>query len=438
MADDRPDSGGSDFDGSGGERLNARGASGDQPATGDHQGGDRLTYEESGVDYDRIDPLKVLAQRAARDTGANLDGAGAREVPASRGESAYVVDIGDAYLASITECLGTKALVADAMREASRALEESGEKEESEASMGSQTSQETEESGASDASRRTWYDHIAQDTIATAVNDLITVGARPLSIHAYWAAGSSDWFVDVERMNDLVAGWKAACDVLGVAWGGGETPCLTGVVEEGAIDLAASCVGIIRPKSRLTLGEDLSTGDAIILLESSGIHANGLTLARKLAERLPEGYATLLPGGRTYGEALLDPTVLYPPVTEAAFRAGIGLRYIANITGHGWRKIMRHPGRFTYRITEVPTVPEVLQFMVDETRQTAEEAYGSLNMGAGFALFVRPEDGDAAVACAEAMGIRAWIAGVVEDGPRQVVIEPLGVTLAGESLALRD
>ena len=361
--------------------------------------------------------MKVLAQRAARATGSHLERAGAREVAASRGESAYVVDIGDAYLASITECLGTKALVADAMRAASGV---SGA------------------SRASEASGRTWYDHIAQDTIAAAVNDIVTVGARPLSIHAYWAAGSSDWFDDVERMNDLVGGWKAACDVLAVAWGGGETPCLTGVVEEGAIDLAASCVGIIRPKSRLALGEDLGAGDAIVLLESSGIHANGLTLARKLSDRLPEGYATLLSGGRTYGEALLDPTVLYPPVTEAVFAAGIDLHYAANVTGHGWRKIMRHPGRFTYRMSEVPPVPEVLEFLVDETRQTAEEAYGSLNMGAGFALYVRPEDGDAAVACAEAKGVRAWVAGVVEDGPRQVVIEPLDVTLAGESLALRD
>lgn len=394
------------------EKPNGCGTPGGPPA------GDRLTYEDSGVDYDRIDPLKVLAQQAARATGANLERAGAstgvREVAASRGESAYVVDIGDAYLASITECLGTKALVADAVREVSAV------------------------SGVPGVSGRTWYDHIAQDTIATAVNDLVTVGARPLSIHAYWAAGSSDWFDDTERMSDLVDGWKTACDTLGVAWGGGETPCLTGVVEEGAIDLAASCVGIIRPKSRLTLGEGLAAGDAIVLMESSGIHANGLTLARKLSERLPEGYATLMPGGRMYGEALLDPTVLYPPVTEAAFEAGIGLRYIANITGHGWRKIMRHPGRFTYRITEMPPVPEVLKFMVDETRQTAEEAYGSLNMGAGFALFVRPEDGEAAVAGAEEQGIRAWVAGVVEDGPRQVVIEPLGVTLSGESLALRD
>lgn len=397
-----------------GEMPTGSGTAGDQAgsgASGSPPGDGRLTYEDAGVDYGRIDPLKVLAQRAARTTGNNLERTGVREVAASRGESAYVVDIGDAYLASITECLGTKALVADAVREVRTKPKGSG---------------------------CTWYDHIAQDTIATAVNDLVTVGARPLSIHAYWAAGSSDWFDDGERMNDLVGGWKTACDVLGVAWGGGETPCLTGVVEEGAIDLAASCVGIIRPKSRLTLGEDLAAGDAIVLLESSGIHANGLTLARRLAERLPEGYATVMPGGRAYGEALLDPTVLYPPVTEAAFEAGLGLRYIANITGHGWRKIMRHPGRFTYRIIEVPPVPRVLRFMMDETRQSPEEAYGSLNMGAGFALFVRPEDGDAAVACAEAEGIRAWVAGIVEDGPRQVVIEPLGVTLSGDRLALRD
>ena len=418
MSDEKPDGKGAARD-----QHSGKEAPDDQPVD------DRLTYEDAGVDYDRIDPLKVLAQRAARTTGANLGRAGAREVAASRGESAYVVDIGDAYLASITECLGTKALVADALRETNEGPEVS-------AVMREASSESTQAPGRR-ATGRTWYDHIAQDTIATAVNDLVTVGARPLSIHAYWAAGSSDWFDDAQRMNDLVEGWKAACDVLGVAWGGGETPCLTGVVEEGAIDLAASCVGIIRPKSRLTLGEDLAAGDAIVLLESSGIHANGLTLARKLSDRLPDGYATVMPGGRTYGEALLDPTVLYPPVTEAAFEAGIGLRYIANITGHGWRKIMRHPGSFTYRITEVPPVPDVLEFMVDETRQTAEEAYGSLNMGAGFALFVRPEDGDAVVACAEAKGVRAWVAGVVEDGPRQVVIEPVDVTLAGESLALR-
>ena len=285
---------------------------------------------------------------------------------------------------------------------------------------------------------RTWYENIAQDTIATAINDIITVGAQPLSIHAYWAAGSSTWFEDQERMADLVQGWKCACDYLGVAWGGGETPCLTGIVEENAIDLAASCVGIIRPKSRLTLGNNLSPGDAIVLLESSGIHANGLTLARKLAERLPEGYATPISDGRMYGEALLDPTLLYAPITQAVFEAGINLKYIANITGHGWRKIMRHQKEITYRITKLPPVPEVLKFIIEETQETPEEAYCSLNMGAGFALFVGAEHAEKTISCAQANGVSAWVAGYLEDGPRKVVIEPLEITLESESLALRD
>jgi phosphoribosylformylglycinamidine cyclo-ligase len=100
-------------------------------------------------------------------------------VAASRGESAYVVDVGPFYLASIVECLGTKTLVADEMH----AL-----------------------------TGRSWFAGIAQDTIAMAINDLITVGATPLVVQAYWAAGGSDWFADAERAQALVAGWKAACD----------------------------------------------------------------------------------------------------------------------------------------------------------------------------------------------------------------------------------
>lgn len=364
----------------------------------------QLTYEQSGVDYAKIDPLKVMAQQEARATGPNLLGAGVTEVESSRGESAYVMDIGDCYIACITECLGTKALVADA----TRAL-----------------------------TGKTYYDQIAQDTIATAVNDLTTVGARPLSIHAYWATGGSSWFDDETRMRDLVEGWRRACDRIGVAWGGGETPSLSGVVEPHAIDLAASCVGLIRPKSRLTLGHPLRAGDTIILLESSGIHANGVTLARKLADRLPNGYATPIDDGRGFGEALLDPTILYSPVVEAIFEAGVSPHYMANITGHGWRKLMRHPGAFTYRIKHVPPVPPVLRFMAHQARLSEEDAYGSLNMGAGFALFLAPEDTDTVLAATSNAGVRAYEAGVVEEGSRQVIIEPLKVVFAGDTLALR-
>jgi phosphoribosylformylglycinamidine cyclo-ligase len=70
--------------------------------------------------------------------------------------------------------------------------------------------------------------------------------------------------------------------------------------------------------------------------------------------------------------------------------AGIAPHYCANITGHGWRKLLRHPGRFTYRIHTVPPVPPVLSFIQQQAGQDDREAYGTLNMGAGFALFVPP------------------------------------------------
>jgi phosphoribosylformylglycinamidine cyclo-ligase len=364
----------------------------------------KLDYKHAGVDYAKIDPLKVIAQRAAADTAGNLARHGFSEVAASRGESAYVVDCGDFYIASITECLGTKALVADAMRA---------------------------------ITGRTYYDQIAQDTLAMAINDIITVGATPLSVHAYWATGGSDWFADEARARDLVDGWKRACDRCGVSWGGGETPALAGVVEPGRVDLAASCVGIVRPKSRLTLGDKLAAGDAIVLLGSSGIHANGISLARKLAQRLPDGYATGLEDGTLLGDALLEPTLLYSPVTEALADAGVVPHYCVNITGHGWRKLMRHRAPFTYQIDVLPPVPPVLQFIRQHAAIDDREAYGNLNMGAGFALFVAGADAERTVQVARGAGVNALIAGRIDNGSKRIVIAPLQLSFSGDDLHVR-
>jgi phosphoribosylformylglycinamidine cyclo-ligase len=363
-----------------------------------------LSYRQAGVDYELIDPLKVAAQRAAAATASHLSSHGFSEVSESRGESAYVVDLGPFYLASIVECLGSKALVADEM---------------------------------SRLTGRSYYDAIAQDTIAMAINDLITVGATPLVVQAYWAAGGSDWFGDAPRAQALVAGWKRACDLCQVAWGGGETPALAGIVEAGRIDLAAACTGLVNPKQRLSLGEKLGPGDAIVLLASSGIHANGLSLARKLVDRLPQGYLTPVQPGLSYGEALLAPTVLYSPVTEALHRAGITTHYASNITGHGWRKLLRHPKPLRYRVHTLPEVPPVLSFIQRHARQDDHEAYGTLNMGAGFALFVPAGQAQRTVEVAAANGVAATWAGVVEAGDKELLIEPLGLRFAADDLQLR-
>lgn len=362
------------------------------------------TYSQAGVDYSTMDPIKVLAQKRARDTAPNLETFDFKEVGASRGESAYVWQEGDSYRALVIEGLGTKNLVADAMR----------------ATTG-----------------KTYYDQIAQDTIAMVVNDLIVVGALPQVVNAYFAIGDSNWMADQQRATDLINGWAQACDLSGATWGGGETPTLKGIINPDTIDLGGSAVGIIKNKKNLVLGEQLSTGDAIVLVASSGIHANGLTLARSIADDLPKGFATKLSDGRLYGEALLTPTPIYVSLVRAAQDAKLDLHYMVNVTGHGWRKLMRATKAFSYRMAMVPPVPVEFDFIQEQVGVSDEEMYGNFNMGAGFALYVPATQAKKLVSLAKTVGLKAWVAGTVEKGPKQVIIEPKNITFKGDSLGVR-
>ena len=315
------------------------------------------SYQASGVDYSKMDPIKILAQKTAKNTGKNLGSFGHQEMPASRGESAYVWEEDDAFRSLVIEGLGTKNLVADAVRK---------------------------------YTGKTHYDTIAQDTIAMIVNDLIVVGAMPQVVNAYFAVGDSNWLADEERARDLITGWAKACDDIGATWGGGETPTLKGIIDPKAIDLGGSAVGIIKPKSNLVLGDKLTAGDAIVLIESSGIHANGISLVRKIADELSEGFQTKLSDGTTFGEAILTPTHLYVELVREVFKAGIEISYMMNITGHGWRKLMRATKEFSYIINELPPVQPVFNFIQEQTDNDDTEMYGNYNMGAGFAIYTPP------------------------------------------------
>ncbi|HMJ04367.1 MAG TPA: AIR synthase-related protein, partial [Conexibacter sp.] len=184
------------------------------------------------------------------------------------------------------------------------------------------------------------------------------------------------------------------------------------------------------------LGDALAPGDEIVLVASSGLHANGSSLARLLAQQLPDGYATALPSGRGFGEALLDPSVVYVRLIAGLLEAQVPVSYLSHITGHGLLKLMRPSRHLTYRIVALPPVPEVLRFLADRAGMADEEAYRTLNMGSGFAVYTAAGSGADVARIASELGYEALVAGVVEDGPRQVVIEPVGVTYASDEMDL--
>jgi len=363
-----------------------------------------MTYAGVGVNYDAMDPFKRMAQLAGRETSGNiarLNGGEFKEFEASRGESAYLIEAAKSYFAHVEEGLGTKNLVADAMYK---------------------------------LTGKSYYDHIAQCTVAMIVNDMITLGALPLSVAMHLAVGVSSWFDDQVRCQDLVNGWKHACNLARCVWGGGETPTLKGVVVPEVVVLSGSAMGLVKPKERLIKAEDIQHGDAIIIIPSSGIHANGLTLAREIATKLPEGYMTKLSDGRTYGESLLDPTCIYVPVVEDCLNNGVRIHYTVNVTGHGWRKLMRATQTFAYVVEKLPKQLPIFDFIQKHGPVDDKEAYGNLNMGAGFVLYVPEADIERVLEVEKG----AVVAGHVEKiDTKKVIIKPKGLEYLGSTLGVR-
>jgi phosphoribosylformylglycinamidine cyclo-ligase len=207
-------------------------------------------------------------------------------------------------------------------------------------------------------------------------------------------------------------------------------------VHDADIELAGAAVGVV-PRGRTPiLGADLEPGDEIVLVASSGLHANGASLARLLAGRLPDGYATTLPSGASFGEALLEPSLLYAQLVAELLERGPQLSYISHVTGHGLLKLMRPTRPLRYRIERLPEVPEVLAFMVQQAGLDARAAYSTFNMGAGYALYCHAGTGADVVAIAEEAGLHALVAGHVEEGPREVLLEPVDVRFGEHELEL--
>lgn len=390
-----------------------------------------ITQAANGVSYESMDPLKREALRRARKTGRHLARLNLKELPESRGESAYLIEMPDHFLALVAEGLGTKNVVADAVP------------------------------------HQPPYPHhgpyysIGQAVATVTMNDLAACGASPIAINLHLSVGDADWFADTCRWEDLLDGFRHACDRARCSWGGGETATLKGLVAPGRVVLGSAAIGLVKPKSRL-IRCTIEPGDAIVTIASSGIHDNGLTLARLIAERrdpwwrkplhtiLPPWFPpTELRAGyharlarldlRSYGETLLDPTPSYAPLIESLLNAGAVIHYAVNITGHGWRKLMRAEAPFVYVVTQLPEPQPIFQFIQEHGPVEPKEMYGTFNMGAGFALIVPPGEVDRVLQRTKRQGFEAMRVGTVtQEGSRKAVeLKPLGITFEERELAIR-
>lgn len=364
----------------------------------------QTTYSQVGDNYNTKDPINKLSQRAALATAKNLQDFGFEEISQTRGESAFVWKQQDYYMASVMECLGTKNLIADEVRK---------------------------------ITGKTYYDIIAHDTVATFINDLSTVGAKPLVVHAFWSVEDNSFLQDEERIRDFTNGWADACNLAGATWGGGETSTSKGIIEKDTINLAGSCVGIVQNEKRLLLETKLKSGDRIILIKSNGVNANGISLARAISKKLPRGYGTKLADGTILGEALLTKSNIYAKLVQELLDADLDLHYITNITGHGLRKVMRAKASFSYVIEKIFDAQKVFLFIQQHAALDDYEMYQTYNMGQDYAIFLPQEDTDKALETIKNNGFEGMDAGHIEEGERQVIIKPKSITFKGDTLDLR-
>ena len=266
------------------------------------------------------------------------------------------------------------------------------------------------------------HDTIGQDCVAMSVNDILVQGATPLFFLDYVAVGK----LDPVQVADIVRGVAGACEESGCALLGGETAEMAGFYGDGDYDVAGFAVGIVdRPK--LITGESIKAGDVILGLPSSGVHSNGFSLVRKIVFELQGlGIDDVVPEfGKTVGEELLTPTLLYPKAVLPLIQKE-QVKGMAHITGGGfYENIPRVLPKGVCARVDVNAWPRLPVFSkLQEWSNVAwPEMYRTFNMGIGMILIVSADDAAAVKADLEARGEAVYEIGRIEDGYTPVILE---------------
>lgn len=322
-----------------------------------------VTYKDSGVDIYKED--KIIRALTSQITFKRTDDLKPSEE--LKGHYAGAIEFGDYYLVLCTDGVGSKMIIAEMANK---------------------------------------FDTVPIDMIGMNVNDAICIGAEPVALVDYMAVED----INEEIARDIGKGLNEGLKEANISLIGGETATLPDMVK--GIDIAGTVLAIVK-KDKIITGKDIKEGDLIIGLRSSGIHSNGLSLARKVFFEIGNmNIHSKLSYGKTIGEELLIPTRIYvKPVLEMIRR--LNIKGLAHITGGGFRKLKRLNKDVVYLIDNLPEILPIFQEIQRIGNVPDEEMFRTFNMGIGFCVIVDKKDSERVIEIANNYNIPAYVIGKV-------------------------
>ncbi|HTE68090.1 MAG TPA: phosphoribosylformylglycinamidine cyclo-ligase [Actinomycetes bacterium] len=337
--------------------------------------GDPLSYAEAGVDVEAGEQAVALMRAAVEAThGPKVLGgiggfAGLWRLAGDRGPAGILAD---PVLAAASDGVGTKLLVAQALDR---------------------------------------HDTVGIDLVAMVVDDVVVTGAEPLFVLDYLAVGR----VDPERVAAIVAGVAEGCRLARCALLGGETAEHPDAMEPDAYDLAGFAIGMVE-RERLLGPERVAAGDVLLGLASSGLHANGFSLARRVLARAGIGYERDLPELGPVGEALLTPTRIYAPHLCDLLAAGVEVHALCHVTGGGLPGNLPRclPPGLTARVDRASwDPPPVFRLLAELGPVEDDELARATNLGVGMVAVLPAAEADRAAAFLADREVPSWVIGDV-------------------------
>lgn len=350
---------------------------------------DWLTYKKAGVDTSKEDKAVDGLIELARTTFSFRQNIGRPMIDI--GHFAAIVNIGmNNSLAIKTDGVGTKIFIAQMMEK---------------------------------------YDTVGIDCVAMNVNDIICVGAEPLSLLDYIAVQDPDPGMIKEIGKGLVKG----CELANISLVGGEIAVMPemiqGKVKGKGFDLVGMGVGIV-PNDRIITGDKIEEGDAILGLASTGIHSNSMTLTRNilLDKAKCKLYDDIDELDRPLGEELLEPTRIYVKEVLEMISTGLNIKAIAHITSDGFLNLRRVSNGYGFRIDSLPEIPPIFRLIEKLGPVRPEEMYEVYNMGIGLCIVLPENQIEDAMQIAEKYNVDSYKIGrVFKDPEKRVILEEAGL-----------